>query len=135
MWTHYQAVKNVKALQAHDASEDAGAFATIADPGNAGTITATTSGIVNIVSTGADTRTLAAPAFNGQMLTIWHQTDGGSCATTYAAGFDEAGNNTYTSADDGDFITLVAMNDGGTLKWRAVAGGLAAGVFSDLSTV
>jgi hypothetical protein len=47
----------------------------IADPGNAGAIPVTRSGHVEIVTAAAETRTLAAPSFNGQLLLISMKTD------------------------------------------------------------
>ena len=59
----------------------------IADPGNAGAITVTESGHCPIVTTGAETRTLAAPSYAGQLLSLAMKTDGGDCVVTLRHGY------------------------------------------------
>jgi predicted RecA/RadA family phage recombinase len=93
---------------------------TVADPGNAGAIPVTASGCVAIVTTGAQTRTLAAPGFAGQELVLAMKTDGGDCVITCATGVNQTGNNTITMNDAGDTIRLVGIEVGANKRWRVV---------------
>lgn len=90
----------------------------IADPGNAGAIPVIRSGCVPLVSTGAETRTLAAPSFAGQQLSLAFKTDGGDVVLTCASGLNQTGNNTITFNDAGDVVTLLAIEVGSNLRWR-----------------
>jgi predicted RecA/RadA family phage recombinase len=90
----------------------------IADPGDGEAIPVTATGSVSLVTTGAETRTLAAPTFVGQQLNIGFKTDGGDCVITCATGVNQTGNNTLTAADAGDLIGLVAVRSGANLRWR-----------------
>ncbi len=92
----------------------------IPDPGNAGAIEVKNSGFVNLVSAGAETRTLAAPSFQGQELQLDFKTDGGDCVLTVATTVNQTGNNTLTFADAGDQIILRAGRSGANLRWRVV---------------
>jgi len=90
----------------------------IADPGNAGAIPVTASGYVPIVTTGAETRTLAVPTFAAQELLITMKTDGGDCVITVADPHIDGTNNTITLNDAGDTIRLVAGISGAGFVWR-----------------
>jgi len=90
----------------------------IADPGNAGAVPITDSGHVDIVTAGAETRTIAAPTDIGQSLLLSMKTDGGDCVVTVATGINQAGNNTITLNDAGDSILLVAVASGTNKRWR-----------------
>jgi hypothetical protein len=90
----------------------------IADPGDAAAIPVTSSGYVPLVSAGAETRTLAAPTFIGQVLNAYFKTDGGDCVVTCATAVNQTGNNTLTFADAGDQIVLMAVESGANLRWR-----------------
>lgn len=93
----------------------------IADPGNTDkAIPVTASGTCSLVSTGSDTRTLAAPTFAGQQLQLTHKTDGGSVVITCATTVNQTGNNTITMSAAGDSILLVARYIGTNLRWSAV---------------
>jgi predicted RecA/RadA family phage recombinase len=92
----------------------------VADPGNAGAIPVTASGCVAIVTTGAQTRTLAAPSFAGQELVLAMKTDGGDCVITCATGVNQTANNTITMNDAGDTIRLVGVEVGANKRWRVV---------------
>lgn len=101
-----------------------GAGASIAnivrDPGASGAIGVTLSGEVPLVTAGAETRTLAAPSFIGQELTLYMKTDNGDCVVTVATTVDEAGNTTITFANTGEMARLLAVEEGSTLRWRVV---------------
>ena len=92
----------------------------VADPGNAGAIPVVGSGVVPIVTAGAETRTLAAPTATGQEIIICMKTDGGDCVITCATLINQAGNNTITLNDAGDSIRLNAIQVGNNKRWRVV---------------
>lgn len=89
----------------------------IADPGASGAIPVTKSGHVELVSAAAETRTLAAPSFNGQQLLISLKTDGGDVVLTVATTVNQSANNTVTFNDAGDAVLLVAKQNGSNLRW------------------
>jgi len=93
----------------------------ISDPGDGVAIPVTASGYVNLVSAGAETRTVAVPTFEGQLLQLNFKTDGGNCVVTTATGANQTGNNTLTFADAGDHILLQGAILGANLVWRIVA--------------
>ena len=94
--------------------------ADITDPGDAGAIPANASGVCEIVTAAAETRTLAAPARLGIVLDICMHTDGGNCVITSATTLNQTENNTITLADVRDFIRLGSTKVGGTLVWRVI---------------
>jgi hypothetical protein len=87
---------------------------TITDPGASGVIPVTESGICEIVTGGAETRTLAVPTFAGQAIVINMITDGGDCVITVADPHIDGTNNTITMNDAGDTIVLVARKTAAT---------------------
>ena len=93
---------------------------TVADPGNAGAIAVTKSGVSNLTSGGAETRTLAVPTFLGQRLVLCMNVDGGDIVTTVASAFNQAGNTTITMNDAGDHVELVGCLIASALRWRIV---------------
>lgn len=95
----------------------------VVDPGDAGALPVDQSATVQLVSAGAETRTVAAPAFLDQRLKLYFLTDGGDIVVTSSAAFNTAGNNTITFADAGDTVILdaVATNAAGTtFAWRVL---------------
>jgi predicted RecA/RadA family phage recombinase len=95
--------------------------AEIADPGAAGAIPVADSGHVDLVTAAAETRTLAAPTYVGQLLLISLKTDGGDCVITCATTVNQTGNNTITLGDAGDAILLVAKANGSNKRWSVVS--------------
>lgn len=93
----------------------------IADPGDAGAIPVTFDGCCAMTSAGAETRTLAAPAFIGQRISLICDVDGGSIVVTVASAVNQTGNNTLTLAEVKDMCVLEAMQVGGVKIWRIVA--------------
>jgi hypothetical protein len=93
----------------------------LTDPGDAGAISVQGPGYVNLVSAAAETRTVAAPQFVGQLLQLNFQTDGGDCVVTISTAVNQTGNNTLTFADAGDHILLQAGQSGANLRWRVLA--------------
>jgi hypothetical protein len=102
------------------ASKQAAGAATnsITDPGDAGAIAVTADGVCNLVTAGAETRTLAIPTFVGQRILLCLDTDGGDCVVTVASSFNQAGNTIITLNDAGDSVELVGRTVGGTRKWQ-----------------
>jgi len=93
------------------------------DPGASGAIPVNRgSGSIALVTAGAETRTLAAPGYIGQELTLYFKTDGGDCVVTAASDVtNTAGENVMTFSDAGEHIRLVAIEKGAALVWRVVA--------------
>lgn len=92
----------------------------IDDPGDGEAIPVTVSGYIDIVTAGAETRSLPAPTFKGQQLLASFKTDGGDCVVTVANAINTTGNNTVTLNDAGDWLLLQAYTSGSTLKWGLV---------------
>jgi predicted RecA/RadA family phage recombinase len=90
----------------------------ITDPGNAGAIPITGSGVCAMTSAGAETRTLAAPTYLGQQLALILDTRVGDVVVTCATTVNQTGNNTLTFGAAADACLLVAMSIGGDLRWR-----------------
>lgn len=99
---------------------------TVADPGDAGAIPVAASGVCALETLGAETRTLAAPTFEGQRLTVCFDVDGGDCVLTATPAIDQTGNNTVTFANEGEFLELVAVYKDGALVWRIAGSDIAA---------
>ena len=95
--------------------------ASITDPGNAGAIPVTDSGECEIVTAAAETRTLAAPTYAGQLLLISMKTDGGDCVIACATTVNQTGNNRITLNDAGDAVLLVAKVNGTNKRWSVVS--------------
>ena len=95
--------------------------AELADPGNGGAIPVTDSGHCDLVTTGAQTRTLAAPTYLGQLLLVSLKTDGGNCVVTCATTVNQTGNNTITLDDAGDAVLLAAKANGANKRWSVVS--------------
>lgn len=94
----------------------------VADPGNGQALPANRSAAVSL-TTGAtgQTRTLAAPATAGLMLTLCLGVDGGGdCVVTVAAPINQTGNNTITLGDAGDTVVLTSVVIGAAKAWRLV---------------
>jgi hypothetical protein len=94
--------------------------ALIADPGDGEAIPVTRAGTCALTTTeaGGETRTLAIPAKAGQRLSISLAVDGGDAVITAAAAINQAGNNTITLNDAGDYILLEGVKVGAGLVWR-----------------
>lgn len=94
--------------------------AAITDPGDAGAIPVTDSGYCEIVSEGAETRTLADATYVGQLLELCFKTDGGAVTITAASPVNQTGNNTLLIEDAGDAVLLVGCADGADIEWRII---------------
>ena len=92
----------------------------IADPGNGKAIRVDRSGVVPIVTAGAETRTIGRPKRVGLRLCLYMKTDGGDCVVTVTGNVNATGNNTITMGDAGDRIILEAIHNGTALIWQSV---------------
>lgn len=92
----------------------------ITDPGDAGAIPVTSSGVCNLTSgVSGETRTVAAPTFVGQTLTLCVDVDGGGdIAVDFAGDIDDSGNDIWTAGDAGDTVHVIGVHIGGSLRWR-----------------
>lgn len=94
---------------------------TLADPGDAGAIAPVKGSYVELVTAGAETRTLSDPTSAGVSLVITMLTDGGDGVVTAASPVNQTGNNTLTYAAILDTATFVSIADGaGTYRWAIV---------------
>ena len=98
----------------------------ITDPADGNAIPVIHSGQCALVTaSGNETRTLAAPTFIGQELTLYLKTNGGTdCTITCSTTIAEVGTNTMLFNATGEALFLRAVEEGSTLRWRcAVADG------------
>lgn len=91
---------------------------TIADPGNAGAIVVTASGVCALTSAGAETRTVAIPTFTGQTLDLIVDTYVGDIVITFSQRINQATNTIATMGAVGDYLGLVGVTIGGALRWQ-----------------
>lgn len=92
----------------------------IPDPGNAGAIPTSQNGQVDIVTNEAETRTLARPRWEGQLLfLVAKRIAMGNCVVTASAAINQAGNNTITMNGENEIIGFMGTRMGdGLLYWR-----------------
>lgn len=98
-------------------------FLTVDDPGDAGTLLIEKShGVCQLVSAGAETRVLPDETTMpiGVELYLVMTTDGGDIVFT-SAGLNQAGNNTLTFNDVGDWALLKVLHDGTDNTWKLIA--------------
>lgn len=91
------------------------------DPGNGNVIRVTQDlTICEMVSTGAETRTLAAPSKAGLRFILRMLTDGGDIVVTHSPGFNHAGESKATFNDAGDLLKLRSVETAthGTFRWQ-----------------
>lgn len=107
---------------AHQMQEDhAGMDWAIFDPGASGAIPVGLSGVCELVSAGAETRTLGAPSYLGQWLILSFKTDGGNCVVTCATTLNVNADTIITFDTAGEMIELRAIRSGSDLRWRAMS--------------
>lgn len=94
---------------------------TITDPGNGGAIPVTKSGSLALVSTGAQTRTLAIPTFRGQQIALYDDTHAGNIVITSAQALNQTGNTIMTFGAVRDNCVIEAITIGGALRWQIIA--------------
>jgi hypothetical protein len=113
----------------------------IHDPGNAGTISVDQSlAICNLVSAGAETRTLPLPYREGVIITFFARTIVGTITLTVTGGIDLNGTTTFAFSAVDQFLVLQSFKKAdGTLIWLKISdyalGNLipASSVFSNLT--
>lgn len=95
----------------------------IADPGDTQAIHVPRTGHSHcpLVTAAAETRTMAAPKFDGQQCLLMMKTDAGDCVVTFAVPVNQAGVLTLTFANEGDFALLMGSRSGSSLVWRTIA--------------
>ena len=93
----------------------------IEDPGDEGAIPVQQSGVCNLVTAAAETRTLAIPTFIGQEILLVLDTDGGDAVVTVAAAINKTGETVITFTDAGGMAKLEAATVAGALVWRLVS--------------
>lgn len=109
-------------LQVEDIASRAVQPTIIPDPGDAGTIDVTRSGICEITTGGAETRTLPDPTFRGQQLDLVMVADGGDCTITASSPVNQTGHTTITLSAIGGFIRLVGKyNATDGWEWQEIA--------------
>ena len=97
------------------------------DPGNAGLIRVTEDlQICEMVSTGAETRTLKAPTKPGIRFVLRLMTDGGDVLVTAENGFNVEGDTVARFADASDLLNLVSVEYAAgppkTYRWEVMEG-------------
>ena len=91
----------------------------LADPGSGGTIrTNEDLKICELVTAGAEPRTLANPTKAGNRFTLRMKTDGGDCTVTASNGFNVAGNTQAVFADVGDQLELISVSHTTGFRWE-----------------
>ncbi len=94
----------------------------LGDPGSAANIETPQSGFINLVTGGAETRTLDDPQFEGQILDFFFETDGGNCVITADSAINQNGDTIMTFSDIGEHIRLLGGRaGGGSREWRVLA--------------
>jgi len=92
------------------------------DPGPGGTIFVDRQlALLEMVSAGAETRTLIAPSRPGIRFLLRLKTDGGDVTVTAAEGLNATGNTQAVFADEGDQLDLVSVSkSGGGYRWEVL---------------
>ncbi len=94
----------------------------LGDPGDTGNILTPQSGFINLVTGGAEVRTMDDPQFEGQVIDLFFETDGGNCVITCDSAINQNGDTIMTFSDIGEHIQLIGGRaGGGAREWRVVA--------------
>lgn len=89
----------------------------VADPGTGKAIPVTRSAVINIVTAGAETNTLALPTFLGQKLVLNCSVFVGNRVITASQAINQAGNTIMTFGAVRDSIVLEAVKLASALRW------------------
>ncbi len=76
--------------------------------------------ICELVTSGAETRTLADPTQAGIRFTLRLKTDGGDCTVTTVNGLDVDGNTQAVFADVGDLLELISVSHTTGYRWEVL---------------
>ena len=94
----------------------------LGDPGDGVNIETPQSGYILLVTGGAETRTLDDPQFEGQILDLFFETDGGNCVITADSAINQNADTIMTFNDGGDHVRLLGGRaGGGAREWRVIA--------------
>lgn len=77
----------------------------------------------NITTAAAETRTLAAPEADAQLVFVELEVDGGDLTLTVTSGYNAAAETTLTFDDAGDWVLLHSIKVGSSYYWRVLASG------------
>lgn len=89
------------------------------DPGDGGAIAPDGYGqICELVTGGAETRTLVIPTKAGIRFCLRMTTDGGDCVVTAACTVNETGNTVLTFDAVGELLDMISVTDAGVLRWE-----------------
>lgn len=92
------------------------------DPGSGGVITPTEWGqMFSIVTTTAESMTLARPDRAGIMATVVLDTDGGDLTLTVTGGYNSASDTSIVFGDAGDMVTFLSVKTGSTYQWTVLS--------------
>lgn len=93
------------------------------DPGSAGTISILEQSPVccNLVSAGAEARTLSRALRAGAFIAIVGKTVAGTITLTVTGGYNEDGDTTFSITEAGQFILLQSFDIGGSITWRKIS--------------
>lgn len=119
----WQQLSQQQQLSRHRTSHDLyGSLVPMKDPGNTGTITVDRSPTyLDLVSAGAETRTLARPTKQGALCILSAKTIGGTITVTVTGGFDIGGTTTFALSAVKQWVIFVSAYDGTNFYWRKVA--------------
>jgi len=90
------------------------------DPGAGGSLSPR-GGQYDLITAGAEARTIQDPDRPGRILSIGFRTDGGDLTLNYAGGFNQAGETTALGQESGDTLVLISFQVGNNLRWRIVS--------------
>ena len=101
-------------------ADHAGMDWAIADPGDAGKINVSGSGVCLLTSgASGETRTIGDPSYLNQRITIVVMTDGGGdIDITFDSQINSSGNTVAAFDDVDDQLDLIGIKEGTALQWR-----------------
>lgn len=93
------------------------------DPGNAGSIYVDRSPcLCEMVSAGAETRTMARPTKSGAIISVYAKTVGGTITLTVTGGFNQAGDTTFAFTAVGQFAVFQSfVTTAGVYFWQMIS--------------
>jgi len=116
----------------------------ISDPGNAGKLANVLDrslAVVQLVTAGAETRTMGDPTRAGQRMALHFLTDGGDCVITFASAINRNGDTVLTLDTAGQVCDFIAIQDGTdgdglpTHRWQILSGPAAAALTATLTAL
>lgn len=102
---------------------DASLSVLIPDPGDAGTIDVSNSGVLLMTTAGVETRDLPPPTFLGQKIDLILDVSAGPVTVSLTAGsFDDGTNTDLVWSSPPEACRIYAVQAGGVLAWRVLLG-------------